>query len=95
MEAQPTCDRAGNHLQEDIENEERSHLEEVLAAVRASVGRARDLAERAEASHREAGARLAADRGELAPEEAHLSAFELNRMDAQAALAHRSHRRLE
>ena len=95
MEAQPTCDRAGNHLQEDIENEERSHLEEVLAAVRASVGRARDLAERAEASHREAGAQLAADRGELAPEEAHLSAFELNRMDAQAALAHRSHRRLE
>lgn len=95
MEAQPTCDRAGNHLQEDIENEERSHLEEVLAAVHASVGRARDLAERAEASHREAGAQLAADRGELAPEEAHLSAFELNRMDAQAALAHRSHRRLE
>lgn len=95
MEAQPTCDRAGNHLQEDIENEERSHLEEVLAAVHASVGRARDLAERAEASHREAGAQLAADRGELASEEAHLSAFELNRMDAQAALAHRSHRRLE
>ncbi|WP_302962447.1 AAA family ATPase [uncultured Adlercreutzia sp.] len=95
MEAQPTCDRAGNHLQEDIENEERSHLEEVLAAVHASVGRARDLAERAEASHREAGAQLAADRGELAPEEAHLSAFELNRMDAQAALAHRSRRRLE
>ena len=32
---------------------------------------------------------LAASRGELAPEEAHLSAYELNRMDAQAALAHR------
>ncbi|MEC4184753.1 ATP-binding domain-containing protein [Adlercreutzia sp. R21] len=95
MEAQLTCDQAGNHPTTTIENEERSHLEEVLAAVRASVGRARDLAERAEASHREAGAQLAADRGELAPEEAHLSAFELNRMDAQAALAHRSHRRLE
>lgn len=103
MEARLTCDQAGNrpttaidnHPTTAIENEERSHLEEVLAAVRASVGRARDLAERAEASHREAGAQLAADRGELAPEEAHLSAFELNRMDAQAALAHRSHRRLE
>ncbi|MEC4176533.1 ATP-binding domain-containing protein [Adlercreutzia sp. R7] len=95
MEAQLTCDQAGNHPTTTIENEERSHLEEVLAAVRASVGRARDLAERAEVSHREAGAQLAADRGELAPEEAHLSAFELNRMDAQAALAHRSHRRLE
>lgn len=103
VEAQLTCDRAGNRPTTAIdnrpatviENEERSHLEEVLAAVRASVGHARDLAERAEASHREAGAQLAADRGELAPEEAHLSAFELNRMDAQAALAHRSRRRLE
>lgn len=95
MEARLTGDWAGNRPTTAIENEERSHLEEVLAAVRASVGRARDLAERAEASHREAGAQLAADRGELAPEEAHLSAFELNRMDVQAALAHRSHRRLE
>lgn len=78
-----------------IEAEERAHLDEVLGAVRAAVDRARGLAERTEASHREAGAHLAASRGELAPEEAHLSAYELNRMDAQAALAHRSRGRLE
>ena len=78
-----------------IEAEERAHLDEVLGAVRAAVDRARGLAERTEASHREAGAHLAASRGELAPEEAHLSAYELNRMDAQAALAHRSQSRLE
>lgn len=41
------------------------------------------------------GRSWAASRGELAPEEAHLSAYELNRMDAQAALAHRSRGRLE
>ena len=78
-----------------IETEEQAHLDEVLGAVRAAVDRARGLAERTEASHREAGAHLAASRGELAPEEAHLSAYELNRMDAQAALAHRSQSRLE
>lgn len=78
-----------------IEAEEQTHLDEVLGAVRAAVDRARGLAERTEASHREAGAQLAASRGELAPEEAHLSAYELNRMDAQAALAHRSRGRLE
>lgn len=78
-----------------IEAEEQAHLDEVLGAVRAAVDRARGLAERTEASHREAGAQLAASRGELAPEEAHLSAYELNRMDAQAALAHRSRGRLE
>ena len=78
-----------------IEAEEQAHLDEVLGAVRAAVDRARGLAERTEASHREAGAQLAASRGELAPEEAHLSAYELNRMDAQAALAHRSRSRLE
>ena len=78
-----------------VEAEERAHLDEVLGAVRAAVDRARGLAERTEASHREAGAHLAASRGELAPEEAHLSAYELNRMDAQAALAHRSQSRLE
>lgn len=79
----------------DIETEERAHLAEVMAAVRAAVARASGLAERTEASHREAGAQLAEARGELAPEEAHLSAFELNRLDAQAALAHRSRGRLE
>ena len=78
-----------------IEAEEQAHLDEVLGAVRAAVDRARGLAERTEGSHREAGAQLAASRGELAPEEAHLSAYELNRMDAQAALAHRSRGRLE
>lgn len=78
-----------------IEAEEQAHLDEVLGAVRAAVDRARGLAERTEASHREAGAQLAASRGELAPEEAHLSVYELNRMDAQAALAHRSRGRLE
>lgn len=65
-----------------------------MRCARPSIGRA-GLAERTEASHREAGAQLAASRGELAPEEAHLSAYELNRMDAQAALAHRSRGRLE
>lgn len=78
-----------------IEAEEQVHLDEVLGAVRAAVDRARGLAERTEARHREAGAHLAASRGELAPEEAHFSAYELNRMDAQAALAHRSQSRLE
>ena len=53
-----------------IEAEEQAHLDEVLGAVRAAVDRARGLAERTEASHREAGAQLAASRGELAPEEA-------------------------
>ncbi len=78
-----------------IEREEQAHLDEVLGQVRAASGRARSLAERAEASHGEAGAYLAASRGELAPEEAHLSAYELNRLDAQAALAHTSRQRLE
>lgn len=78
-----------------IEREEQAHLDEVLGQVRAALGRARSLAERAEASHGEAGAHLAASRGELAPEEAHLSAYELNRLDAQAALAHTSRQRLE
>ena len=55
-----------------IEAEEQAHLDEVLGAVRAAVDRARGLAERTEASHREAGAQLAASRGELAPEETEL-----------------------
>lgn len=38
-----------------IEAEEQAHLDEVLGAVRAAVDRARGLAERTEASHREAG----------------------------------------
>lgn len=91
--ADADADTDGGSL--SIEAEEQAHLDEVLGAVRAAVDRARGLAERTEASHREAGAQLAASRGELAPEEAHLSAYELNRMDAQAALAHRSRGRLE
>ena len=88
--------RANDHHQaNDIEEAERAHLAAVLGQVRAAVARSGALAARTEESHREAGAQLAASRGELAPEEAHLSAFELNRLDAQAAVAARSHRRLE
>lgn len=79
----------------DPEVEERMHLDVVLGQVRAAVERARGLAVRTEASHREAGAALTESRGELAPEEAHLSAYELNRMDVQAAWAHQSSQRLE
>lgn len=88
--------RANDHHQaNDIEEAERAHLAAVLGQVRAAVARSGALAARTEESHREAGAQLAASRGELAPEEAHLSAFELNRLDVQAAVAARSHRRLE
>ena len=88
--------RANDHHQaNDIEEAERAHLTAVLGQVRVAVARSGALAARTEESHREAGAQLAASRGELAPEEAHLSAFELNRLDAQAAVAARSHRRLE
>ena len=77
--------RANDHHQaNDIEEAERAHLTAVLGQVRVAVARSGALAARTEESHREAGAQLAASRGELAPEEAHLSAFELNRLDAQA-----------
>lgn len=78
-----------------VEKEECARLAEVEAQISEAVARARGLAMRLEAGHRETGAHLAASRGELSPEEAHLSAFELNRMDAQAASAHLSHQRLE
>lgn len=85
----------GSAVAADIEAEEREHLEEVLEQVRAALARARGLAGRTRESHEEAGRHLAESRGELAPEEAHLSAYELNRMDAQAALAATSQGRLE
>ncbi len=78
-----------------VEEEERARLAEVEAQISEAVARTRRLAARLEAGHRETGAHLAATRGELSPEEAHLSAFELNRMDAQAASAHLSRQRLE
>ncbi|MEE0705876.1 MAG: hypothetical protein UCH28_05770, partial [Adlercreutzia sp.] len=78
-----------------VEEEERARLAEVEAQISEAVERTRRLAARLEAGHRETGAHLAAARGELSPEEAHLSAFELNRMDAQAASAHLSRQRLE
>ena len=78
-----------------VEEEERARLAEVEAQISEAVARTRRLAARLEAGHRETGAHLAAARGELSPEEAHLSAFELNRMDAQAASAHLSRQRLE
>lgn len=77
-----------------VEEEERARLAEVEAQISEAVARARRLAARLEEGHRETGAHLAATRGELSPEEAHLSAFELNRMDAQAASAHLSRQRL-
>ena len=79
---------------ESIEREEREHLEEVLGQVREAVARTDGLAQRMAAGHAETGAHLASVRGELSPEEAHLSAFELNRMDAQAASAALSRERL-
>lgn len=79
---------------ERVEEEERGHLEEVLEQVREAVARADGLARRMAEGHAETGAHLASVRGELSPEEAHLSAFELNRMDAQAASAAMSRERL-
>lgn len=78
----------------NIEDEERAHLAHVLNCLQAATARADGLAQRAADSHREAGAYLAGARGELSPEEAHLSAYELNRMDQQAASAALARQRL-
>ncbi len=78
----------------NIEDEERAHLAHVLDHLQAATARADGLAQRAADSHREAGAYLASARGELSPEEAHLSAYELNRMDQQAASAALARQRL-
>lgn len=77
-----------------IESEERAHLKQVLQLVESAVARADALSARMAEGHRETGAYLADARGELSPEEAHLSAFELNRMDQQAASAALSRQRL-
>lgn len=90
--ANDDCETAVNT---PVEVEEQAHLEQVEGWIAQAAARARDLAESMERGHRETGAHLASVRGELSPEEAHLSAFELNRMDAQAATAHRSRQRLE
>ncbi|MCI8469878.1 MAG: hypothetical protein HFJ75_10470, partial [Eggerthellaceae bacterium] len=75
-------------------DEEARRLSEVLAHVRAALGRADDLAEGTADGYEDAAAYLAGARGELAPEEAVSASIELDRMGRHAALAGDARERL-